>query len=66
VVEQVDGPVGGCVLGGGIDDLAAAQHVIEEDESARAHMREEQLVVGVVTFLVGIDENEIERNVGRK
>jgi hypothetical protein len=44
----------------GVGHAAAAEHVVEHDQAARAHQPQGGFVVGIVASLVGIDKDEAE------
>ena len=59
LVER-DDRVGGLVVGVGIEHAAVLEHVVEQDQAARARPLERLLEVVGVAGLVGVDEDEVE------
>ncbi len=60
-VELVDGLGRMQIFGDGVNDVAAPEHVVEKNQTARTHKGKQGLVVEVVAFLVGVDEDEIDQ-----
>ena len=64
VVDGADGD-GVLVLDALVGHVAAPEHVVEEHDASRAEPRHDLVVVGPVAGLVGVDERQIDRRIGR-
>ena len=44
-----------------LNDSTAPDHIIENKQTVRFHLRQQDLEIGVVTGFVGVDKREIKR-----
>ena len=58
----------GCLasLAGRVDDRAAPEHVVHEEQATGTEAGDELLGVGAVARLVGIDEGQVDHGIGRE